>query len=327
MAQARSPAPGDNRGWWRTPCPKSHPHALRLQSCRRPRCATCRIQSRPPVDFMPELKKAWTRTALADAARHPCSIFFSGQPDGPGGESRLCYAEVVIFPFLSSFFCPGHHNLIVLSYVAYAEIYFPTATPAALVPAVPGPRDKSPSSFFSSLRQDHSQVLLAAIASAVPANQRPSSPRLVAGGGSNILSRLRRPFNAIQGAANRGPSTAPPQETVHRRRFSASATRPPPALGWSRWPAPRLAGEITRAPPREHVFALGRRSRAPLKGDWGTSRSLPKHCCPLEAAGKTCGVARRRLLARTARPYVRNRPGREPPRLAPADAQTIKLFL
>src|ERR1700724_1426138 len=97
----------------------------------------------PGVDFMQKLKKA-----VADSVPPPLAIVLNF-PANPTAQvvSLDFYAEVVDF-------C-RHHNIIVLSDVAYAEIYFDGNPPPSVL-QVPGARDIAVE--FSSLSKTYSMA-------------------------------------------------------------------------------------------------------------------------------------------------------------------------
>ncbi len=97
----------------------------------------------PGVDFMQELKKA-----VSDSVPPPLAIVLNF-PANPTAQvvSLDFYAEVVDF-------C-RHHNIIVLSDVAYAEIYFDGNPPPSVL-QVPGARDIAVE--FSSLSKTYSMA-------------------------------------------------------------------------------------------------------------------------------------------------------------------------
>jgi alanine-synthesizing transaminase len=97
----------------------------------------------PGVDFMQELKKA-----VADSVPTPLAIVLNF-PANPTAQvvSLDFYAEIVDF-------C-RHHNIIVLSDVAYAEIYFDGNPPPSVL-QVPGARDIAVE--FSSLSKTYSMA-------------------------------------------------------------------------------------------------------------------------------------------------------------------------
>ena len=237
----------------------------------------------PEVDFLGELKKAVRHCVPAPLA---IVLNFPANPTAQTVDLDF-YSEIVSF-------C-RRHDMVVLSDIAYAEIYFDGKPPPSIL-EVPGARDIAVE--FSSLSKTYS---MAGWRIGFAVGQCATDRGARAG---QILSRLRCVY-ANPGGGDRGPQWP---ARLHRRNPRA-VSRPPRCLD-RRLAASRLG--IARA--RGYDVRLGADS-AGVSGD-----RQPRLFEAAARAGQCRRVSGNRIW-RVRRGFRPHRPRRKPTSAAPSNAQ------